>query len=137
MEKKQGTMSMHCHLNRPSCTCRNHMERKLRLLLSVYILDCMHNAQLMFANFGETEAKQCMKWLKELRDHNVPSEMYPDSSKLKKQMTYANNKNIPFVALVGENELANNSITVKNMETGDQNNYTIKELVNFFTATKF
>ncbi|MFB0997742.1 MAG: His/Gly/Thr/Pro-type tRNA ligase C-terminal domain-containing protein, partial [Flavobacteriales bacterium] len=75
--------------------------------------------------------------LKELRAHGIPSEIYPDNSKMKKQMTYANNKNIPFVALVGENELANNSITLKNMETGDQNSYTIKELVIFFNATRF
>lgn len=105
--------------------------------LDLFPKELLSSTQIMFANFGELEAKQSMKWLKELRTHGIPSEIYPDNSKMKKQMTYANNKNIPFVALVGENELANNSITLKNMETGDQNSYTIKELINFFNATRF
>jgi histidyl-tRNA synthetase len=105
--------------------------------LDLFPKELLASTQIMFTNFGELEAKQSMQWLKELRDHGIPAEIYPDNSKMKKQMTYANNKNIPFVALVGENELKSNSITVKNMETGDQSNYTIKELVNFFNETRF
>ena len=105
--------------------------------LDLFPKELLASTLIMFANFGSAEAKQSMKWLKELRENDIPAEIYSDTAKMKKQMTYANNKNIPFVALVGENELANDSITVKNMETGDQNNYTIKELVAFFNATRF
>jgi histidyl-tRNA synthetase len=105
--------------------------------LDLFPKELLSSTQLIFINFGELEAKQSMKWLKELRENDIPAEIYPDKAKMKKQMTYANNKNIPFVALVGENELKSNSITVKNMETGDQSNYTIKELVDFFNATRF
>jgi len=78
-----------------------------------------------------------MKWLKELRENGIAAEIYPDNSKMKKQITYANNKKIAFVALVGENELETNSITVKNMETGDKNSYSITELIKFFNQTRF
>ena len=105
--------------------------------LDLFPKELLASTKIMFANFGKEESLKSFKWLKELRENDIPSEIYPSNAKLKKQMTYANNKNIPFVALVGENEMKSNTILVKNMETGDQNNYTIKELVNFFNATRF
>lgn len=105
--------------------------------LKLFPEELSSTTQLMFANFGEKEALQSAIWLKQLRDNGISSELYPDSHKLKKQMNYANNKNIPFVALVGENEMKNQEILVKNMETGEQNNYSVIDLIHFFTTTTF
>ena len=105
--------------------------------LDLFPKELIASTQLMFANFGEKEALQSALWLKRLRDNGIASELYPDSHKLKKQMNYANNKNIPFVALVGEDELKNQEIMVKNMETGEQISYTILDLIHFFTTSTF
>ena len=105
--------------------------------LNLFPTELEASTQLMFANFGDEEAFQSAIWLKMLRDNGIASELYPDGHKLKKQMNYANNKNIPFVALVGENEMKNQEILVKNMETGEQNTYSIVELVKFFNQSDF
>ena len=105
--------------------------------LNLFPTELEASTQLMFANFGEEEAFQSAIWLKRLRDNGISSELYPDSHKLKKQMNYANNKNIPFVALVGENEMKNQEILVKNMESGEQNSYSIVQLVKFFNKSDF
>jgi len=105
--------------------------------LDLFPTELEASTQLMFANFGEEEAFQSAIWLKMLRDNGIASELYPDSSKLKKQMTYANNKHIPFVALVGENEMKNQEILVKNMETGEQKTYSIVQLIKFFNKSDF
>ncbi len=76
--------------------------------------------KLMFVNFGEREAGICLKLLAELRRSGISAELYPDSVKMKKQMQYANNRNIPFVALIGEKEAREKTVTVKNMMTGSQ-----------------
>ena len=99
--------------------------------LELFPSELVSSTQLMFANFGDKEALQSAKWLKQLRNSGIAAELYPDNSKLKKQMTYANNKNIPFVALVGEDEIERNEIMVKNMETGEQVSYSIESLINF------
>ena len=85
--------------------------------------------QIMFVNFGEKEAKYCIQAVTKLRKSDINAELYPDSAKMKKQMTYANNKNIPYVALVGESEIEENMITLKNMESGDQKKVSIVELI--------
>jgi histidyl-tRNA synthetase len=105
--------------------------------LNLFPTELEASTQLMFANFGDEEAFQSAIWLKMLRDNGIASELYPDGHKLKKQMNYANNKNIPFVALVGEDEMKNQDILVKNMETGEQNTYSIVELVKFFNQSDF
>ena len=64
-----------------------------------------------------------------LRAAGIPAEVYPDAVKMKKQMTYANDKHVPYVAMVGENELASNTIALKNMETGEQQNVSYQQLV--------
>lgn len=76
--------------------------------------------QLLFVNFGEAEAKRCMELAAKARRAGIRTEVYPDSAKMKKQMSYASARNIPFVALIGEDELNNGSVTLKNMQTREQ-----------------
>ena len=66
---------------------------------------------------------------KTLRDNNIKVEMYPDAKKMNKQMKYANDKNIPFVAIIGDKEIDEQVILVKNMLTGDQQNYSLENLI--------
>lgn len=86
-------------------------------------------SKVMFVNFGKEEEKFCLKLIKEIRQAGISAELYPDSVKMKKQMKYANNKNIPFVILVGENEMKNNLITVKDMQSGEQTETSLKEFI--------
>jgi histidyl-tRNA synthetase len=76
--------------------------------------------QVMFVNFGEKEEKYCLPIVEKMRKAGISTELFPGAAKMKKQMTYANNKNIPFVILVGENEMQNGFFTIKNMLTGEQ-----------------
>ncbi len=87
------------------------------------------DTQLLFVNFGENEANYILSILRRLRSGGIASELYPDPVKMKKQMTYANNRKIPFVALVGEQEMQDGVITLKEMETGNQERLTPAELV--------
>jgi len=84
---------------------------------------------VLFVNFGKTEQKYCLKLIEKVRENNINAELYPSSVKLKKQISYANNKNIPYVALIGENEMAENKITLKNMQTGEQTYVDINKLI--------
>ena len=84
---------------------------------------------LLFVNFGEAEVKHIIPILGRLRINGIASELYPEQAKMKKQMTYANNREIPFVALVGEQEIKDGLITLKDMETGKQERLTPEELV--------
>ena len=79
--------------------------------------------KVLLVNFGEKEQIYCLQLLTKLRKAGINSEMYPEPAKMKKQMTYANNKNIPYVLLIGENEMNAGTITFKNMETGEQISY--------------
>ena len=85
--------------------------------------------QLLFINFGEREAAYCLPILAKARQAGIRCEIYPDQVKMKKQMQYANTKQIPFVALVGENEMNEGKVTLKNMETGEQQMVTPEELL--------
>ena len=85
--------------------------------------------QVLFVNFGETEANYCLKALQYLRKQGVNSELYPDTAKMKKQMNYANKKGIPFVVLVGEDEMSSGLLTVKNMTDGTQSTMKLEDLV--------
>ena len=87
---------------------------------------------LLFANFGEKEAAYCMKLAKKLRAQGVDCEVYPSDAKMKKQMKYADDKGVRFVALIGENELASGQLQVKNMQTGEQQQLSEAELIAFF-----
>ena len=85
--------------------------------------------KVMFVNFGEKEALFSMQAIKELRDNDIKSELYPDAAKMKKQMNYANKRQIEFVVLVGEQEVTSNSYTLKNMSTGEQTGCNLDTLI--------
>ncbi len=87
--------------------------------------------KLMFVNFGEREAGICLKLLAELRRSGISAELYPDSVKMKKQMQYANNRNIPFVALIGENEAQQGTVTIRRMSTGSQETIPQDEIIKY------
>jgi len=84
---------------------------------------------LLFLNFGHVEEKYCLKLLEKVRKAGINAEIYPDIVKINKQMNYANKNNIPFIALVGENEMNDNVITFKNMKTGHQGKISLEELI--------
>jgi len=88
--------------------------------LNRFPLDTRAGAKVMFVNFGEKEEKYCLPMLQKLRDNGINAEIFPDSSKMKKQMKYANSYKIPYVVMAGDNEIAENKFTLKNMETGEQ-----------------
>lgn len=85
--------------------------------------------QVLFVNFGEEEADYCLKALQKLRRAGINSELYPDAAKMKKQMNYANKKGIPYVVLVGEDEMKNDLLTIKNMADGSQSKRSVDEMV--------
>ena len=97
--------------------------------LDLYPKEAVNGTQLLFVNFGEKEAAYCLPVLSAARDAGIRAELYPDSAKMKKQMSYANDKNIPFVAIVGENEMNEGKLTLKNMTTGEQSLVTPEELL--------
>lgn len=97
--------------------------------LELYPVEAVNGTQLLFINFGEKEAAYSLGALAKVRAKDIRAEIFPDASKMKKQMSYANSKGIPFVALVGENEMAEGKITLKNMESGEQSLVTVDELI--------
>ena len=97
--------------------------------LDCYPKDAVNGTQLLFINFGEKETAYCLPAVAKARVAGIRTEIFPDSSKMKKQMSYANAKQIPFVALAGENEMAEGKLTLKNMLTGEQQLVTIEELI--------
>ncbi len=87
------------------------------------------DTRLLFVNFGEREVRYILPLLARLRDKGIRAELYPDTAKMKKQMTYANKRNIPYVALIGENEMKDRVITLKDMATGEQRQVELETLV--------
>lgn len=102
--------------------------------LDLYPKDAVDGTQLLFVNFGEAEAAYVLPVLAKVRAAGIRAEIYPDSAKMKKQMGYANNKAIPFVAIVGENEMNEGKLTLKNMTTGEQSLVTPDELIDVVKA---
>ena len=98
--------------------------------LDLYPQETQSGVQLLFINFGAAEAAHCLRLAAQARLAGIATEVYPDSVKMKKQMSYANAHNVPFVALVGETEMAEGRITLKNMTTGEQQSLTFEEAVN-------
>ena len=84
---------------------------------------------MLFINFGEKEAAYCLPVVGKLRAAGIRTELFPDASKMKKQMSYANQKQIPFVALAGENEMNEGKFTLKNMLSGEQQLVSADELL--------
>lgn len=97
--------------------------------LDLYPKEAVNSTQVLFINFGETETAYCLPIVGKLRQAGIRSEIFPDKAKMKKQMSYANAKNIPFVVLAGENEMAAGKVTLKNMESGEQTLVTAEELI--------
>ena len=86
--------------------------------------------ELLFINFGETEADYCLKLVKEIRANGISCELYPSDAKMKKQMNYANDRDVKNIALVGQNEIDKGIIQFKNMESGEQVEVNLSELIN-------
>ncbi|EIY47855.1 histidine--tRNA ligase [Bacteroides nordii] len=97
--------------------------------LELYPKEAVNGTQLLFINFGEKEAAFSIGILAKARAAGIRAEIFPDAAKMKKQMSYANAKNIPFVAIVGENEMNEGKAMLKNMETGEQNLVSAEELI--------
>lgn len=97
--------------------------------LDLFPKDANTTTQVLFVNFGSQEELYCLPILKTLRANGINAEIYPDASKMKKQMTYADKKGIPYVALVGENEMKSSIVSLKNMTSGEQENLTTEELI--------
>ena len=102
--------------------------------LDLYPKDSVLGTQLMFVNFGEKEARYCLSIIGKIRAEGIKAELFPDSSKMKKQMSYANNNAIPFVALAGEDEMEKNVFTLKDMNSGEQKLVTVDELISIIRS---
>ena len=97
--------------------------------LDLYPKETLNTTQLLFSNFGDAETAYCLPILAKARQNGIRTEIFPDAAKMKKQMSYANAKHIPYVALTGENEIKEGKVTLKNMETGEQQLVTPDELI--------
>ena len=97
--------------------------------LDLYPKDSLTTTQVLFINFGEQETAYCLPIINKVRSQGIRAEIFPDAAKMKKQMSYANAKQIPFVVLAGENEMNAGKVTLKNMTTGDQSLLSTEELI--------
>ena len=97
--------------------------------LDLYPKEASDSTKVLFVNFGEKEADYILPILAKVRAEGIRAEIYPDSAKMKKQMSHANNKQIPFVAIAGENEMNEGKVMLKNMQTGTQDLVTAEELI--------
>ena len=88
--------------------------------LNLYPETSIEQTQILFVSFGDKELMYCLPWLSTLRSKGINAEIYPEPAKMKKQMSYADNKRIPFVAIVGETEMNEGKVMLKNMKTGEQ-----------------
>ena len=98
--------------------------------LGLFPKEVTDSTKVLFINFGEDEASYCYETILKLRKQGISAELYPDAAKMKKQMNFANKKNIPFVVLAGTNEANNNTYTLKNMLSGDQQEVNYDHLLN-------
>lgn len=98
--------------------------------LDLYPKEAVNTTQVLFVNFGAAEAAYSLPIIANLRKAGIRAEIYPDSTKMKKQMSYANAKEIPFVAIIGETEMQEGKVTVKNMTTGEQQPVAKDDIVN-------
>lgn len=97
--------------------------------LNLYPKEAVNATQVLFINFGEKEAAYCLPFVAKARKAGIRTEIFPDKAKMKKQMSYANAKNIPYVVLAGENEINKGKLMLKDMQTGEQTLITIDELI--------
>ena len=97
--------------------------------LDLYPKDSIQNTQVLFVNFGEKEEEHILPLITKVRMASIPTEVYPEAAKMKKQMSYADANKIPYVAIIGENEMAENKIMLKNMLSGEQKLLTVDECI--------
>ncbi len=102
--------------------------------LELYPATTAASVDLLFINFGEAEAAHCLKLARATREAGIATEVFPDAAKMKKQMNYANARQIPFVVLVGESEMEQNLIALKNMTTGEQQQVSLEQLIQLIQA---
>jgi len=102
--------------------------------LDLYPENSKQNTKVLFINFGEKEQNHILPIITKIRRQGISAEIYPEAgAKMKKQMSYADNKNVPYVAIIGEDEMNSNSISLKNMTTGEQRILKIEECINILT----
>lgn len=101
--------------------------------LKLFPSNSHETTHVLFINFGEKEEKVCLNIIKDLRNNGINVEIYPEFAKMKKQMGYANKKEIPYVAIIGEDELVSSTITIKHMESGDQITIPMSETITYIT----
>ena len=104
--------------------------------LDLYPKEAVGGTQVLFVNFGEAETDYCLPALAQVRQAGISAEMYPDAVKMKKQMSYANAKGIPFVVMAGETEMQEGVMALKNMVTGEQRMVKVNELVDALKSIK-
>ncbi|MFI2742424.1 histidine--tRNA ligase [Zhouia sp. PK063] len=102
--------------------------------LHVFPENITNALDVLFINFGDKEALQCLKCIKMLRELGLKAELYPDNAKMQKQMKYANKRDIPFVVMIGGEELANQNFVLKRMHSGEQETHAIKDIEKVFKA---
>jgi len=102
--------------------------------LDLFPSSAQNGTQILFANFGDEFALKCNQMIKILREHNIRSEFYPEASKMKKQFSYANAKSIPFLVVIGPDELASKSFVFKNMDSGNQTNHSLSDYLNVIAS---
>jgi histidyl-tRNA synthetase len=101
------------------------------LQLNLFPENLISSTQVMFTNFGRYEASYCLNAIRTVRERGISAELYPDSTKLKKQFDYANKRSIKFVVIAGESEMHNRQFSVKNMITGDQETIPFNSLTEY------
>ncbi len=99
--------------------------------LELYPADTLRGSKIMFTSFGKKEAASALKMLMKMRSEGIPGEIFPDVAKIQKQMKYADAMQIPFVAIVGESEMQEGKITLKDMTTGEQRRLTVDDAIQF------
>lgn len=97
--------------------------------LDLFPKELQSATQILFATFGDEELRYAIRWAKELRAQGISVEVYPEPTKMKKQMGYADDKKIPYVAIVGGNEMESNTVMLKEMSSGEQRQVTLEELI--------
>src|SRR5690606_10072467 len=98
--------------------------------LNLFPETVLKTLDVLFTNFGEKEAFQSLKIIKKLRESGIKAELYPDNAKMAKQMKYADKRNIPYVVVIGEEELSNRTCVLKDMVSGEQKTLSVNEIVN-------
>jgi histidyl-tRNA synthetase len=102
--------------------------------LNLFPKDLLENKRVLFLNFGQSEVTSAMQLVKVLRENHIAAELYPDKHKIGKQFTYADKNNYKYVALLGDNELENQTLVIKNMKSGEQTEISQADIVDYMSS---